>query len=137
MTKTHVSPASLPTPSGFTHGILTTGGRLLFLAGQTGMDGSGAMAAPGDMVAQFSQALANLQAVVAEAGGAMTDIVKLTLFVTDKAAYRAQLEPIGAAYRAVFGRYFPAVTLVEVRSLYDDQALIEIDGMAVLPETAA
>ena len=137
MTKTLVSPSTLPPPSGFTPGVLTTGGRWLFLAGQTGMDGTGAIAAPGDMVAQFSQALANLQAVVAEAGGQMTDIVKLTLFVTDKAAYRAQLESIGAAYRAVFGRYFPAITLVEVRSLYDDQALIEIDGIAVLPKPAA
>jgi enamine deaminase RidA (YjgF/YER057c/UK114 family) len=109
----------------------------LFLAGQSGMDASGAIAAPGDMVAQFSQALANLQAVVVEAGGQMTDIVKLTFFVTDKATYRAQLEPIGAAYRAVFGRYYPAITLVEVRSLYDDQALIEIEGIAVLPDAAA
>ena len=134
MTKTSVSPPNLPPPSGYTPGILTTGGRVLFLAGQTGMDASGAIAAPGDMAAQFAQALANVQAVVAEAGGQMTDIVKLTFFVTDKATYRAQLEPIGVAYRAVFGKYFPAITLVEVRSLYDDQALIEIDGIAVLPE---
>jgi enamine deaminase RidA (YjgF/YER057c/UK114 family) len=137
MSKTLVSPKTLPPPSGYTPGVLTSGGRLLFLAGQSGMDASGAIAAPGDMVAQFSQALANLQAVVVEAGGQMTDIVKLTFFVTDKATYRAQLEPIGAAYRAVFGRYYPAITLVEVRSLYDDQALIEIEGIAVLPDAAA
>jgi enamine deaminase RidA (YjgF/YER057c/UK114 family) len=98
------------------------------------MDASGLIAAPTDLVAQFAQALANLQAVVAEAGGQMTDIVKLTIFVTDKAAYRAQLEPLGAAWRAVFGKYYPALTLVEVRSLYDDQALVEIEGIAVLPD---
>jgi enamine deaminase RidA (YjgF/YER057c/UK114 family) len=135
MQKTLLSPKSLAPPSGYVPGVLTSGGRLLFLAGQTGMNATGAIAAPADMTAQFSQALNNLQAVVADAGGQMTDIVKLTFFVTDKAAYRAQLEPIGAAYRAVFGRYFPAITLVEVRSLYDDQALIEIEGIAVLPET--
>jgi enamine deaminase RidA (YjgF/YER057c/UK114 family) len=137
MNKQFVSPASLAKPSGYTPGLLTTGGRLLFLAGQTGMDASGVITSPGDIAAQFSQALVNLRAVVTEAGGQMTDIVKLTIFVTDKATYRAQLEPIGAAYRAVFGKYFPAITLVEVRSLYDDQALVEIDGMAVLPEPAA
>lgn len=132
MHKIPIKPQSLVPPSGYTPGLLTTGGRLLFLAGQTGMDASGAIAAPGDLVAQFSQALANLQAVVAEAGGQMTDIVKLTIFVTDKAAYRALLAEIGAAYRAVFGKYYPAMTLVEVRSLYDDQALVEIEGIAVL-----
>ena len=132
MRKTLISPKSLAPPSGYTPGVLTTGGRMLFLAGQTGMDATGAIGAPADMAAQFAQALANLQVVVAEAGGQMTDIVKLTIFVTDKATYRAQLEPIGAAYRAVFGKYYPAMTLVEVRSLYDDQALVEIEGVAVL-----
>jgi enamine deaminase RidA (YjgF/YER057c/UK114 family) len=101
------------------------------------MDATGMIGDPFDLVAQFSQALANLKTVVTEAGGQMTDIVKLTIYVTDKATYRAALEPIGVAYRAVFGRYFPAITLVEVRSLYDDQALVEIDGIAVLPETPA
>jgi len=134
MPKTIVNPASLAKPSGYTHGIAASG-RFLFLAGQTGMDASGRITAPGDLVAQFRQALANLKMVLDEAGGQMTDVVKLTLFVTDKAAYRAQLKPIGAAYREVFGRYFPAMTLVEVKSLYDDEALIEIEGMAVLPES--
>ncbi len=134
MDKTIVNPAALVRPSGYAHGVLTRGGRLLFLAGQTGMDASGAIAAPGDIVAQFAQALANLQAVVAEAGGQMTDIVKLTMYVTDKAAYQAHSKPIGAAYRAVFGRYYPAMTLVEVKSLYDPEALLEIDGLAVIAE---
>ena len=134
MPKTHISPSTLAKPSGYTPGLLTSPGRLLFLAGQTGMDATGAIAEPVDLVAQFARALANLQAVVTEAGGQMTDVVKLTFFVTDKATYRAQLEAIGVAYRAVFGKYYPAITLVEVRSLYDDQALIEIEGIAVLPE---
>jgi enamine deaminase RidA (YjgF/YER057c/UK114 family) len=132
MQKTIVNPAALAKPSGYANGILTEGGRLLFLAGQTGMDASGAIANPGDLVAQFEQALANLKVVVDEAGGAMTDIVKLTIFVTDKAAYKANLKPIGEVYRSFFGRYYPAMTLVEVKSLFDDTALVEIEGLAVI-----
>jgi enamine deaminase RidA (YjgF/YER057c/UK114 family) len=136
VSKTILNPASLVRPSGFAHGVLS-GGRLLFLAGQTGVDAAGRIAAPGDLVSQFRQALANLKAVLDEAGGQMTDVVKLTLFVTNKAAYRAQAKPIGQAYRAVFGRYYPAMTLVEVKSLFDDDALIEIDGIAVLEGASA
>ncbi|MBI3243406.1 MAG: RidA family protein [Chloroflexi bacterium] len=132
MTKTILNPSSLAKPSGYANGILAEKGRLLFLAGQTGMDSTGAIAAPGDLVAQFTQALANLKAVLTEAGGAMTDIVKLTIFVTDKELYRANLKLIGEAYRSFFGRYYPAMTLVEVKSLFDDAALIEIEGLAAL-----
>jgi len=133
MPKELINPAMLAKPSGYAHGVAARG-RLLALAGQTGMDATGRIAAPGDLLAQFRQALANLQAVVREAGGEMGDIVKLTLFVTDKAGYRAQLKPIGAVYREFFGRYYPAMTLVEVAGLFDDQALIEIEGLAVLEE---
>jgi len=135
MKKEIVNPASLAKPSGYSHGVMVEGGRALFLAGQTGMDATGRIAAPGELVAQFRQALANLQAVAAEAGGEMTDIVKLTIFVTDKAAYQANLKPIGEVYRSVFGRYYPAMTLVEVKSLFDDAAMVEIEGMAVIGET--
>lgn len=130
--KTVVNPSALARPSGYSHGIATEGGRLVFLAGQTGMDASGAIVYPGDLVAQFKQALANLKVVVDEAGGAMADIVKLTIFVTDKAAYRAHGKMIGEVYRSFFGRYYPAMTLVEVKSLFDDAALVEIEGMAVI-----
>lgn len=134
MHKTSVNPAILVKPSGYAHGIVTHGGRSLFLAGQTGMDQSGKIATPNDIVAQFTQALNNIKAVIDEADGEMTDIVKLNLFVTDKAAYQANLKPIGASYRDFFGRYYPAMTLVEVKSLFDDQALIEIEGIAVLKD---
>ena len=83
MSKTIINPSSLAKPSGYSNGILAEG-RLLYLAGQTGMDTTGRIAAPGDLVAQFAQALANLKAVVTEAGGAMTDVVKLNIYVTDK-----------------------------------------------------
>ncbi len=130
--KTVINPASFTKPSGYSNAILIEGGRLLFLAGQTGMDATGKIAAPGDLVAQFKQALANVKAIVEEAGGEMADIVKMTIFVTDKAAYRANLKPIGEVYRSFFGRYYPAMTLVEVKSLYDDEALVEIEGIAVI-----
>jgi len=133
MTKSLINPASLVKPAGFSHAVLASG-RLLFLAGQIGADATGRVASPDDLVAQFRQALANLQVVVTEAGGQMTDIVKLTLFVTDKQDYLEQLKPIGEAYRGFFGRYFPAMTLVEVSSLFDDEAMIEIEGLAVLAE---
>jgi enamine deaminase RidA (YjgF/YER057c/UK114 family) len=133
MTKTILNPAALARPVGYAHGVLASG-TLLFLAGQTGMDASGRITAPGDLAAQFRQALANMKAVLDEAGGQMSDLVKLTIYVTDKNAYHDQLKPIGAAYREFFGRYYPAMTLVEVKSLFDDAALIEIDGMAMLPE---
>jgi enamine deaminase RidA (YjgF/YER057c/UK114 family) len=132
MTKTILNPDSLAKPSGYAHGVMASG-TLLFLAGQTGMDVNGRITAPGDLVGQFRQALANIKAVMDEAGGQMSDMVKLTLFVTNKRAYHDQLKPIGAAYRDFFGRYYPAMTLVEVKSLFDDAALIEIDGIAMLP----
>ena len=132
MEKHILNPPALAKPSGYSNGILTSGGRLLCLAGQTGMDATGKIAAPGDLVAQFTQALANLKAVVEAAGGAMTDIVKLNIFVADKAAYQAHLKPIGEAYRSFFGRYYPAMTWVEVKSLYDDEALVEIEGLAMI-----
>ena len=132
MSKTILNPPSLPKPSGFSHGIVTEGGRLLFLAGQPGLDASGKIAAPDDLVAQFTQALANIKTVVEAAGGQMTDIVKLTFYVRDRDDYKAHLKPLGAAYRAFFGGYYPATTLVEVSNLFDDGALIEIDGMAVV-----
>jgi enamine deaminase RidA (YjgF/YER057c/UK114 family) len=132
MDKTFINPATLAKPTGFTHGISTSGGRLLALAGQPGLDSNGKVASPGDIVAQSAQAYANLKAVIDAAGGKAEDVVKLTIYVTDKAAYKANLRPIGQAYRNVFGKHFPAMTLVEVKSLFDDAALIEIDGFAVI-----
>ena len=134
MDKQILNPEALVKPAGYSHGVLTRGGRLLFLAGQPASDVNGKIVSPGDIAAQFTQSFANLKTVVEDAGGAMTDIVKLTLYVTDKVAYLANLRPIGGAYRTFFGRYYPAMTLVEVKSLFDAEALVEIDGIAVLPD---
>lgn len=127
-----IQPAGLARPSGYSYGVVTDGGRLLHLAGQTGMDASGRIVHPGDIVAQFGLALENLKLVVVAAGGEMSAIVKLTIFVTDKVAYRDNLERVGVRYRSVMGNHYPAMTLVEVKSLFDDAALVEIEGVAVL-----
>lgn len=132
--KNLINPASLAKPVGYSNGVLTRGGTILFLAGQTGMDASGKIGNPFDLIEQFQQTLENLKAVITAAGGEMTDIVKLTLFITDKHAYHVQRARIGEVYRAYFGRYFPAMTLVEVKSLYDVNAMIEIEGIAVIPD---
>ena len=132
MTKEIINPASLPTPRGFNHGILTTGGKLLFLAGQDASDGEGQIVAPGDIVAQCQQALHNLHAVVHEAGGQMTDIVKLNVYVTSRDTYVAQLKPLGKLFREYFGAYYPAMALFEVVGLFQPEALIEMEGFAVL-----
>jgi enamine deaminase RidA (YjgF/YER057c/UK114 family) len=132
MTKTLINPPTLPTPRGFNHGILTDGGRFLFLAGQDAGDGNGQIVAVGDMVGQAEQVLSNLQVVVVTAGGQMTDIVKLNLYVTDKALYKTHLKALGELFRRYFGRYYPTMALFEVKSLFQDDALIEMEGIAVI-----
>ncbi|MCG3140788.1 MAG: putative aminoacrylate peracid reductase RutC [Anaerolineae bacterium] len=132
MEKSIVNPPALAKPVGYSHGILTQGGKILFLAGQTGMDATGAIVAPDDVVAQFRLALTNLHAVVTDAGAQMTDIVKLNIFVVNKKAYQAHAREIGQVYREFFGKYYPTMTLVEVKSLYDDNALLEIEGIAAV-----
>src|SRR5947199_9232541 len=92
MAKTLINPPALARPSGFSHGILVTGGRLLFVAGQTASDAEGRIVAPGDLVAQYRQVLHNLQTVVEAAGGQMQDIAKITIFVRDRDDYRSHLK---------------------------------------------
>ncbi len=101
------------------------------LGGQTGTDASGRVTAPGDLVAQFAQAVRNVATALRAAGSEPARAVKLTYFVTDAAAYRANLEAIGAAYREVFGRHYPPASLFEVSGLFDPDALVEIECLAV------
>ena len=132
MSKEIINPASLAQPRGFNHGILTRGGTVLFLAGQDASDGDGQIVAPSDLVAQCRQVLHNLHAVVHEAGGQMTDIVKLNVYVTSRDAYVEQLKPLGALFREYFGNYYPAMALFQVGALFQPAALIEMEGFAVL-----
>jgi enamine deaminase RidA (YjgF/YER057c/UK114 family) len=131
MAKTIINPPSLAHPSGFSHGILVTGGRMLFLAGQTGTNAEGHLAAS-DLVGQYEQTLRNLQAVVEAAGGTMQDIVKITIFVKDRDDYLAKLKPLGKVHQAFFGKYYPATALFEISRFYQDGILVEIEGIAMI-----
>ena len=127
---TAVNPAALVPPRGYSHGM-KGGGELLFVAGQVGWDREGRMVSA-NFVAQFAQALDNVLAVVAAAGGGPASVARLVLYVTDKREYLARLRELGEAYRQRMGRHFPAMALVEVRGLLEDDARIEIEATALL-----
>ena len=126
----HFNPPELPAPSGYSHAS-SGSGEVVFVGGQVGCDTGGAIQHPGDMAAQFGLALRNVRTALASAGCQPDDVVKVTYLVTDVAAYRSALKPIGEHYRAVFGRYFPASTLLEVSGLFDPAAMVEIEAVAV------
>src|SRR5262249_2918833 len=132
MAKEIITPQSLPKPRGFNHGILVTGGKLLFLAGQDASDVSGRIVAPGEVEDQLEQVLRNLEAVVTEAGGQMTDIVKLNIFVRNRDDYLAKHKSLGAVFRRFFEGYYPALALFEVTGFFQADALIELEGIAVI-----
>ena len=122
-----VNPEALGAGSGFSHGVLApTGARILFVAGQTAPD-------RGAFVDQFAAVLDRLLAVVGEAGGRPEDIARMTVWVTDMTAYRAGRAELGRAWRARMGRHYPAMAVVEVRSLVDPKALVEIEATAAIP----
>jgi enamine deaminase RidA (YjgF/YER057c/UK114 family) len=131
---TAVNPATLAKPLGYSHGWETQGGRTLYLAGQVAFDTNGKVVGTGDLVAQFRQVCENLKAMLLARDGQMNDVVKLTIYVLSKAEYKAKAREIGLVYREYFGKHFPAMTLVEVKGLYDEDqgCAIEIDGIAVL-----
>jgi enamine deaminase RidA (YjgF/YER057c/UK114 family) len=131
MTFKLINPESLGPPHGYSNGVLTEGGRLLFIAGQVAWDQQQQIVRA-DLVEQFDRALANVITVVTEAGGQPEQIARLVIYVTDKHDYRARMKEIGARYRARMGKHFPAMVLVEVAGLLEDGAKIEIEGTAVL-----
>jgi enamine deaminase RidA (YjgF/YER057c/UK114 family) len=127
-----INPPELVNPIGYSHAFSTEGGRTVYLAGQVSFDQDGNVVYAGDMVKQFEQSLHNLQVAIRAAGGEMTDIVKMNMFVKSRDLYRDNLKAIGKIYREYFGKHFPAMTLVEVSSLFEDEALLEIEGIAVI-----
>lgn len=132
MTLKLINPGALGEPRGYSNGVLTEGsGRLLFIAGQIGWDETQTIVSD-DFVEQFDRALANVITVVKAAGGTSDEIARLVLYVTDKKEYAARREAIGKTYRAHLGKHFPAMVLVEVKSLLDDKAKVEIEAIAVL-----
>ena len=127
-----LQPPAWPKPKGFANGIVATG-RMVFLAGQVGWDETETMVGD-DFVAQAKQALSNIVAVLAEAGGRPEHIVRLTWFVTDRDAYLGSLDALGKAYREVMGRHYPAMSLLAISALVEEGAKVEIEATAVLPE---
>ncbi len=130
-----INPEELGAPRGWSHGMLARdGGRTLFIAGMTAPDGpaGGPADRPAEFVRQFEGALAKVLAVLREAGGVPSDIGRFTIYVTDVTLYRASLKPLGAVYRALMGKHYPAMALVEVSALVDQRALVEIETTAVV-----
>jgi enamine deaminase RidA (YjgF/YER057c/UK114 family) len=126
-----VNPPELAAPSGFSHAVVGVG-RTVFLAGQTALDATGRIVAPGDVVAQFERALSNLLTALAAAGGRPADLASMTIYIVDMPAYRARAREIGAVWRRLVGREYPAAAGIGVARLWDDAALVEIQGYAVI-----
>jgi enamine deaminase RidA (YjgF/YER057c/UK114 family) len=127
-----INPPELSRPSGFSHAAVASG-RVVFLAGQTALDGEGRIV--GDtVVEQFERALSNLLAALAAAGGFATDLASLTIYIVDVDDYRANSKAIGGVWKRLIGDTYPAMAAVGVARLWDEQALVELQGYAVLPD---
>lgn len=126
-----LQPKSWVSPQGYANGIAAEG-RIVFIAGQIGWDAEARMVGD-DLVAQTEQALKNIVAVLAEAGGAPDHLTRMTWYITDKGAYVARRKEVGAAYRRVIGKHYPAMSLLVVAGLLEDDAQVEIEATAVIP----
>ncbi len=125
-----INPAELSTPRGFSHAALGSG-KLVFLAGQTALDADGCIA--GDtVVEQFDRALRNLLLALAAAGGRPSDLASLTIYLVDVDGYRANSRAIGAVWKRLMGDRYPAMAAIGVSRLWDEAALVEVQGYAVL-----
>ena len=127
-----VTPSHFPKPRGYANGIISSG-RTLHISGQIAWD-KDARIVTSDFATQFLTALDNVIAVVREAGGGTEHIVKLLAFVTDLDAYRAAQKAIGDGWRGKMGKHYPAMSLVKVAGLLEPGALVEIEGVAMLPD---
>ena len=126
-----VNPESLARPSGYSHGTLS--GNTLYLGGQTALDREMRIV-PGGIVEQFRQAFGNVLATLAEAGGVPADLVSITLYLTDIPDYQAHGKEIGAVWRELAGPVYPAMAGIGTTGLWQREALIEIVGVAVVPD---
>ena len=127
-----VNPPGLAKPSGFAHAVVATGGRVVFLAGQTALDQAGRIVGA-NVASQFEQALANLLAALRAAGGSPEHLASLTIYAVDLGDYRAHGPELGAVWRRLAGRDYPAMAAIGVARLWDAAALVEIQGQAVIP----
>lgn len=125
------NPDTLPAPTGYNHGVELSGSRILFVAGQGGMNANGDV--PAAFVEQFNVALANVRAVVEAAAGTARNVGRLTIYVTDMAEDLAARRELKDVYREQFGRHYPAMSAVEVKGLLFPEMKVEIEATAVLP----
>ncbi|MDQ0381288.1 RidA family protein [Amycolatopsis thermophila] len=130
MSVERVNPPELAEPRGFSHAVVGTG-TTIFLAGQTALDPGGRIVGAG-VVEQFEQALANLLTALRAAGGEPGQLASLTVYVTDVADYRAHAREIGKVWQRLAGRDYPAMAAVGVTRLWDAEALVEVQGFAVI-----
>ena len=131
MTFDRINPAGLAAPRGFSHAVSTTRLRTVYLAGQTALDADGNIVGDG-VVSQFEQALSNLLAALAAAGGSGSDLATVTIYIVDMDDYIAHSREIGAVWKRLVGTDYPAMAGIGVSRLWDVEALVEVQGIAVL-----
>lgn len=127
-----INPVGLEKPIGYAHVAKITGGTIVHVAGQAPFDERGQVVGKNDFVAQFRQVVRNLKTAIEAAGGRPDQYAALTIYITNLEAYWNNTKILGSAYREVFGKFFPAITLVEVKRLYNPDCLIEVSGIAVI-----
>lgn len=127
-----IDPKGLEAPVGYAHVAKITGGKVVHVAGQAPFNDKGEVVGKDDFVAQFTQVMGNLKTAIEAVGGRPNQYAVLTIYITNLEVYWNNKKPLGAAYRAVFGKYFPAITLVEVKRLYNPDCMIEIAAIAVI-----
>ncbi|MFD7836925.1 RidA family protein [Streptomyces sp. NPDC059761] len=131
MSVERINPAELSPPTGFSHAVAASGSRLVFLAGQTALDAEGKVV--GDTLPeQFERALGNLLTALAASGGAPADLARVTVYTVDVEAYRIHAPELGRMWRRLAGRDYPAMAVIGVVRLWDEPALVELDGIAVV-----
>jgi enamine deaminase RidA (YjgF/YER057c/UK114 family) len=127
-----LNPKGLERPVGYAHMAKVTGGNVVYVAGQAPFGETGQVVGSGDFVAQFAQVIRNLKTAVEAAGGRPENYALLTIYITDLQSYHNHKNTLGRVYREVFGKHFPAITLVQVASLYNPDCMVEISGIAVI-----
>ncbi|MDQ3455964.1 MAG: RidA family protein [Actinomycetota bacterium] len=130
MSTQRINPPQLTRPSGFSHAVVTDS--TVYLAGQTALNAEGLIVGGGDVVVQFEQALTNLLTALRAAGGGPADLVNLTVYIVDMDDYKSRSRDIGEVWRRLVGKDYPAMAGIGVARLWDEEALIEVQGTAVL-----
>jgi enamine deaminase RidA (YjgF/YER057c/UK114 family) len=132
ISKEVLNPPAWKKPRGYSNLVKTTGGTILFAAGQGASDPEGNLIGEGDICRQYEQILQNIQEVMGAGGAKMTDIVRLTIYCTNRDAFLAKGKECNQIYKKYFGDYYPASTLVEIKKLFFDSMLLEIEATAVI-----